>query len=88
LPSDYWGEVIIAVAQDVQAGWEVEARDRVAELSKYKQPRLYVALPSLPRNAQGKISRRQVAQAVLQRFFLRDGPYPVLEPLPSFDSDR
>ena len=87
LPSDYWGEVIITVAQDVQAGWDVEARDRVAGLSKYKQPRLYVALPSLPRNAQGKVSRRQVAQAVSQRFFLRDGAYPALQPLPSFDSD-
>lgn len=87
LPSDYWGEVIITVAQDVQAGWEAEARDRVAGLSKYKQPRLYVALPSLPRNAQGKVSRRQVAQAVLKRYLLSDGPYPALQPVSETDAE-
>ena len=87
LPSDYWGEVIITVAQDVQAGWEAEARDRVAGLSKYKQPRLYVALPSLPRNAQGKVSRRQVAQSVLTRYLLSDGPYPALQSVSETDAE-
>jgi acyl-CoA synthetase (AMP-forming)/AMP-acid ligase II len=43
VPSDYWGEVIIAVAQDAQPGCADEARARVANLSKYKQPRLYVS---------------------------------------------
>jgi hypothetical protein len=42
---------------------------------------LYVALPSLPRNAQGKVSRRQVAQAVSKRYLLSDGPYPALQPV-------
>jgi O-succinylbenzoic acid--CoA ligase len=85
VPSDYWGEVIIAVAQDGQPGWADEARERVATLSKYKQPRLYVNLPSLPRNAQGKISRRQVAQAVLQSHTWSDGPYPALQPVPGIN---
>ena len=75
------------LAQDVQAGWEAEARDRVAGLSKYKQPRLYVALPSLPRNAQGKVSRRQVAQSVLKRYLLSDGPYPALQSVSETDAE-
>jgi len=79
LMSDYWGEVIMTVAQDVQPGWEDEARDRVASLSKYKQPRLYVALPLLARNAQGKVSRKKVSQAVLEKYRMEDGPYPKLE---------
>jgi O-succinylbenzoic acid--CoA ligase len=87
VPSDYWGEVIISVAQDAQTGWANEARERVATLSKYKQPRLYVSLPSLPRNAQGKVSRRQVAQAVLQSHTWSDGPYPALQPSASSPSD-
>ena len=69
----------MTVAQDVQPGWEDEARDRVASLSKYKQPRLYVALPLLARNAQGKVSRKKVSQAVLEKYRMEDGPYPKLE---------
>jgi len=49
-------------------------------LSKYKQPRVYVSLPSLPRTAQGKVSRRQVAHAVLQSHQWIDGPYPAMLP--------
>jgi acyl-CoA synthetase (AMP-forming)/AMP-acid ligase II len=79
LASDYWGEVIITVAQDVRPGWEDEARQRVAALSKYKQPRLYVAVPVLARNAQGKVSRKKVSQAVLEQFTLIDGAYPSLQ---------
>jgi acyl-CoA synthetase (AMP-forming)/AMP-acid ligase II len=79
LPSDYWGEVIITVAQDAQTGWEVQAQDRVAALSKHKQPRLYVAVPVLARNAQGKVSRKKVSQAVLEQFNLIDGSYPQLQ---------
>lgn len=79
LASDYWGEVIIAVAQDVKPGWEEEARQRVAVLSKHKQPRLYVATPLLARNAQGKVSRQKVRQAVLEQFHMVDGPYPILQ---------
>jgi len=80
VPSDYWGEVIMTVAQDTQPGWAEEARARVTTLSKHKQPRVYVSLPSLPRTAQGKVSRRQVAHAVLQSHRWVDGPYPVMLP--------
>jgi acyl-CoA synthetase (AMP-forming)/AMP-acid ligase II len=78
IPSDYWGEIIIAVAQDAQPGWETEARQKATRLSKHKQPRLHVVLPSLPRNAQGKISRKAVAREVLYTHRLQDGPHPTL----------
>ncbi len=47
-------------------------------MSKHKRPRLFVALEALPRNPQGKISRKQVARAVLERHALQDGPYPTI----------
>ena len=79
LPSDYWGEIIVAVAEHAQAGWVQAASERVAVLSRHKQPRLHIALDALPRNPQGKVSRRQVRAAVLARYHLLDGPYPEIE---------
>jgi acyl-CoA synthetase (AMP-forming)/AMP-acid ligase II len=87
LPSGYWGEVIAAVAEGAQPGWEVEVQERVAALSRYKRPRLHVALDAMPRNAQGKIRRKAVIQAVLERFELLDGPYPELVPRRSPGAD-
>jgi O-succinylbenzoic acid--CoA ligase len=78
IPSEYWGEIIIAVAQDAQQGWEAEARQKATSLSKHKQPRMHVALQILPRNTQGKISRKAVAREVLQNHRLQDGPHPSL----------
>lgn len=81
LPSEYWGEIIIAVAEQPGVGWEAAVAERVASLSRHKHPRLFAAVPELPRNHQGKISRRAVAQQVLQRYRLIDGPHPVLHAL-------
>ncbi len=80
LPSEYWGEVIVAAAEGAREGWELEAEERVASLSKQKRPRAWVALPALPRNAQGKVSRREVSAAIASRYALADGPHPRLEP--------
>ncbi|MEI2415450.1 class I adenylate-forming enzyme family protein [Orrella sp. JC864] len=80
LPSDYWGEVIVAVAEqaDPAQDWAAQARERVAGLARYKHPRAYVTLDELPRNPQGKISRRAVREAVMARWGLVDGAYPEL----------
>jgi len=78
LPSEYWGEIIMAVAEYAEPGWENAVRARVAALSKHKQPRLFVALPALPRNAQGKINRREVVRHVLAGNRLDDGAHPAL----------
>lgn len=81
LPSEYWGEVIVAVAEGAGNSWPAEAERRVASLSRHKRPRLWLALEALPRNAQGKVSRREVRSRILSRYALIDGPHPRLAPL-------
>ncbi len=81
LPSDYWGEVIVAATEHAAAGWRAEAQTRAERLSKHKRPRAYLELPALPRNAQGKISRREVRAAILEHFRLVDETQPKLETL-------
>jgi acyl-coenzyme A synthetase/AMP-(fatty) acid ligase len=51
----------------------------VQSLSRHKQPRLWVSLATLPRNAQGKVSRREAARAVLETYELIDGRYPQIQ---------
>jgi O-succinylbenzoic acid--CoA ligase len=79
LPSEYWGEVIIAVAEAPPADWETKARAACEALARYKHPRAYLAVESLPRNPQGKIGRAAVRALVLQRWQLVDGPRPRVE---------
>ena len=79
LPSEYWGEVIIAVAEGVGAEWTLEVSTRLSALSKYKQPRILLDVKALPRNPQGKISRKKVRELVLSRYELLDGPYPTVQ---------
>jgi acyl-coenzyme A synthetase/AMP-(fatty) acid ligase len=78
LPSEYWGEVIVAVAEGIDGDWSERGRSAVAGLARFKQPRAYLTLATLPRNAQGKIPRRQVREMVLARYTLVDGPRPRL----------
>jgi malonyl-CoA/methylmalonyl-CoA synthetase len=78
IPSDYWGEIIVAVAENAEDGWEVEAADRVSVLSRHKHPRAYLRVDNLPRNPQGKINRRHVCELILATHDFRDGSYPQL----------
>ena len=79
LPSDYWGEVIIAAVEQPREGWRQELEQRVSVLSRHKQPRLLIEIDALPRNPQGKVSRRKLREWVLEHYRLIDGPYPSLE---------
>ena len=81
LPSEYWGEVIVAVAEDPAPGWEAALQAAIAGMTGYKRPRALLAMPELPRNAMLKISRKAVREHVLARHRLVDGTHPVLEPL-------
>lgn len=81
LASEYWGEVIVAVAERPQPGWEDAVHQVAAGMTGYKRPRALVALDELPRNAMLKVSRRAVRAAVLERYQLIDGPRPVLRAL-------
>lgn len=78
LPSDYWGEIIVAATEGTTGDWIGAAQARAESLSRHKRPRAYLALPSLPRNPQGKISRREVRAEILRRYALEDGPHPAL----------
>ena len=79
LPSDYWGEIIVAVAETPPADWEARARAACAELAGFKRPRFFLGLAELPRNAQGKLVRRHIVATLQSRFRLIDGPRPRLE---------
>ena len=78
IASDYWGEIIVAVAENATEGWQEQSRALLSNMSRHKQPRHYVSVNSLPRNPQGKISRRQISKLVLTTYQLVDGPYPEL----------
>jgi malonyl-CoA/methylmalonyl-CoA synthetase len=78
IPSDYWGEVIVAVAENPDPDWEEVARARAKKLSRHKQPRIYTMVQDLPRNAQGKVNRRKLRELVLTTGTYKDGPYPQL----------
>lgn len=80
LPSEYWGEVIVAVAETGDPGWPDRARAALADLARHKHPRAFLIVPELARNAQGKIMRRLIRETVLAGYTLKDGPYPKLEP--------
>ncbi len=79
LPSEYWGEIIVAVAETADPTWVDRARAAVAQLARYKHPRAYLSLPELARNPQGKIMRRTIRAALLASYRVNDGPYPTLE---------
>jgi malonyl-CoA/methylmalonyl-CoA synthetase len=81
IPSDYWGEVILAAIERPSAGWEKQLQAILQSMTDYKRPRLLVAVEELPRNSIGKIMRRQLRNDILSRFSLIDGSRPRLEPV-------
>lgn len=78
LPSEYWGEVIVAVAENAPADWEARARAAAECLAKYKWPRAFLTVAALPRNPQGKVPRAKVRAEILESYELKDGPRPEL----------
>ncbi len=79
LPSEYWGEIIVAVAETEDVAWPDRAKVALTELARHKHPRAFLMVPELFRNAQGKIMRRLIRENVLEKYRLQDGPYPTLE---------
>lgn len=80
LPSEYWGEIIVAVAETDDPAWPDRAQSALSALARYKHPRALLTLAELPRNPQGKIMRRTIREIVLERWRVIDGPHPRLEP--------
>jgi long-chain acyl-CoA synthetase len=69
IPDDLWGELVVAAI--VPAGGHAlaqEALDTLArsQLAGYKVPRRYVELPALPRNAYGKVVKRELREMLSQ----------------------
>jgi len=81
IASEYWGEVIVAVAEAPAPGWEEKVQAAMAGMTAYKRPRALLAMDELPRNAMLKVSRKAVRDRVLATHRLADGPRPVLEPI-------
>jgi long-chain acyl-CoA synthetase len=70
IADDLWGELVVAAVVPA-AGHELEqdALDALArsQLAGYKVPRRYVALPALPRNAYGKVVKRELRETLAQQ---------------------
>ena len=79
IPSDYWGEIVLAAVESPAPGWEARLEPTLAAMTPYKRPRLLVALDELPRNGIGKIMRSAIRSHVLARFCVTQGPRPALE---------
>jgi malonyl-CoA/methylmalonyl-CoA synthetase len=62
LPSAEWGESVAAFVVGAGGSPDVGALEQLAaqELSAYKRPRQFVVVDSLPRNAMGKLLRREL----------------------------
>ena len=69
LPDKYWGEVVTAIY--VGNNFELSREKLLAaidgNLSKFKQPKYWVKVESLPRNSQGKINRELLKEIAIQR---------------------
>ena len=67
VPDDRWGERVVAVVVR-RPGAEVGGEDIIAfcreRLAKYKSPREVVFIDALPRNAAGKVLKRQLREQV------------------------
>jgi long-chain acyl-CoA synthetase len=69
VPDDLWGEVVVAaVVPAVGRQFDHAALDALARsrLAGYKIPRRYVALTALPRNAYGKVVKRELRETLAQ----------------------
>jgi malonyl-CoA/methylmalonyl-CoA synthetase len=80
IPSEYWGEVIVAAVERCPDGWREAVESAAREMTGYKRPRAYVEVEALPRNAMTKVQRALIRDEVLRRYRLVDGPHPRLEP--------
>ena len=82
IASDYWTEIPVCgyvPAQGAQVSEDM-LRDAVADLTPYKQPRLYLPLADMPSNAVGKPSPQGLRDYIARHYILHDGPRPRLEP--------
>ncbi|MBV9517207.1 MAG: acyl--CoA ligase [Hyphomicrobiales bacterium] len=78
IPSEYWGEVVLAAVERPAPGWQARVEDIVKAMTIYKRPRLLVAFDELPRNGTGKIRRAAIRADILSRYRVSEGSKPQL----------
>lgn len=68
IPDPLWGEMVVAcvVLNGAAAGWrELDAHCRGSALARYKKPRAYMTMESLPRNAANKVLRTSLRDSIV-----------------------
>jgi 2-furoate---CoA ligase len=68
VPDPLWGEMVVAcvVLNGAAAGWrELDAHCRGSALARYKKPRAYMTMESLPRNAANKVLRTSLRDSIV-----------------------
>ncbi len=78
VPSTYWGQVVVAVAETPDTSWEANAATAAEKLAKYKRPRAFVSVSTFPRGGQDKVRRDKLVEMLMQHYRLEDGPHPKL----------
>ncbi|MBX9588036.1 MAG: acyl--CoA ligase [Hyphomonadaceae bacterium] len=73
-PSDYWGEIVVAVTEGTSSVGEEVDWSRV---TRHLRPRAFMHVDQFPRNAQGKIRRAALRELLRKQYRLTDGPHPV-----------
>ena len=60
LPDSYWGQVVTAVYTPLtpEINLEILKKSLTDKLSKYKHPKLWIPIETIPYNAQGKVNRK------------------------------
>ncbi len=68
IPDQHWGQVVTAIYVSSNSDVSSAALQAVLsdKLSKFKRPKYWIPVESLPRNSQGKLNRAQVLQIVNQ----------------------
>lgn len=74
-PSDYWGEIVVAVGEGEPPAHAADWSD----VTRHLRPRAFVAVERFPRNAQGKIQRAVLREQICSHYRLTDGPNPRLD---------
>ena len=71
LPSDEWGEVVVAVVIG-EVEWSALQEVSQAKLAPYKRPRHLVVVDDFPRNAMGKVQKAVIRDFVQQNTSARE----------------
>ncbi|MGH2413920.1 MAG: AMP-binding enzyme, partial [Microcystaceae cyanobacterium] len=69
LPDPKWGQTVTAIYVSKQTGISLEMIKIAIQdkISKFKQPKYWISVKTLPRNAQGKVNYQQLQKIALEQ---------------------